>query len=152
MGTPSRTSLLLDIKTKLEAITVANGYHTTVVTVAPYFDSRDTIPIDERPYLGFGITRDEATTDPCGRIYMRAQLYVIGIVTDAAWGTRADKIQKLIDDVIAALLSDQTRGGNAISTELVAVETDEADPDAGADGGFCVCEFAVTYDRTTGST
>lgn len=149
MGTPNRTSILLNVNTVLNTITVANGYKTTVALVEKYLRGRDDVPVGSRPYLGFGAARETPEHEPCNQIYFRMPLVVIGHVSSADWTTRSAALNNLIDDTIAAMENDTTRGGYAISSKVTGVETDEADPDADnvLDGGTCIVEFEIYYVR-----
>lgn len=152
MGTPARTGIILAVKSALEGVTVANGYHTTVALVEPYLRGRDDVPVGQRPYIGFGIGQETATNEPTSQIYVTTSLVVVGLVAQAAWTDRSAAINNLTDDIISAVLRDQTQNNNAVTTKLLTIESDEADADAMADGGAVVVEFEVVYYRTTGST
>ena len=54
----------------------------------------------------------------------------------------------LIDDLIAVLNVDTTRGSNAISTTVTQFETDEGDPDAHGDGSVLM-QVQIRYIRNT---
>lgn len=148
MGTPARTNILLDIQSVLGTITVVNGYKTTVVTVEPTFRSRDDVSIAERPYLAFGLGKETVDHDAFNTMRVVAPLVIVGLVSSSSWTTRSELLNKLIDDVVAALSADPQRNSNAISTYFKGWETDEADPDAGADGGACIIEGEIHYYRS----
>jgi hypothetical protein len=141
--------MLLNIKSTLEAITVANGYKTTVALVEPYNRSRDDVATGARPYLCFGIGAETPEQELSNYIKVTAPIYIIGLVTNGDWTQRSAALNNLIDDIITAMMADYTRGGYAISTLFTGCETDEGDPDAGADGGVCVATFTISYERLT---
>lgn len=150
MGTPSRTSLQLDIQSTLEAITVANGYKTTVITVEPAWRGRDDVSEGERPYLCWGIDREEYEHQMFANLKVDITWSVYGLISETlrTWTTMSAALNNLVDDVIAAIMADPTLGGHAVTTLLVASETDEADPDR-FEGGWCGIDFKTTYHRET---
>ena len=84
-------------------------------------------------------------------MYSTMSVSVIGHVSGSTLSDRQTKINNLIDDVIAVLNVDTTRGTNAISTTAVSVETDEGDPDASGDGSF-IMPILIKYIRTTSAS
>jgi len=154
MGTPARTNILLEIKTALESITVANGYNSEVVTVEPVLRSRDDVLNGERPYLGFGPGVEPLEHFCTKDIRVEMPVTIVGYLYEPSdWTTRSAALNLLIDDMIAALQDDRTLNSNAISLYIVNAQTDEADPDAGASagdpsGGTIVMNIKVIYERT----
>ena len=151
MGTPNRTNILLNLKSTFQGITVAGGYNTTVATVETWLRSRDEVKSGECPYIGFALDREELEMQPFGVQYWVAPLIILGYIHDATWTTRSASLNKLIDDIIARLNVDHTRGGYAVSTIITGCETDEGDPDAGPIGAIVVYAD-VKYCRTTGES
>jgi hypothetical protein len=76
---------------------------------------------------------------------------IIGHVSGTTQDDRATKLNNLLDDIIAAMNLDTTRGSNAISSTIRQVETDEGAPDAEGDGSMVVT-MDVAYFRGTGSS
>jgi hypothetical protein len=127
-GTPARTSILADIKSTLEAITAANGYKTTVNTVEPYLRSRNDVQVgNARPYLAFGPDRENYTHNATQEMRAVMPWTIVGYTNGSGtWATASAEINKLIDDVIAAVMADPTLGGNAVQTVIKSLLTDEA--------------------------
>ena len=151
MGTPKRKLILENLQTTLAGITAGNGYKTTVQTVEAlargYFD----VKTGERPFVGYVPTSESFQHQPGGNMYSTLGVTVIGHISGNTLSERQTKINNLIDDVIAVLNVDTTRGANAISTTAVSVETDEGDPDAFGDGSF-VMQTQIKYIRTTAAS
>jgi hypothetical protein len=148
MGTPTRKLILENLQTTFEGVTTGNGYKTTVTTVQAlargYYDVRT----GERPFIGYVPTSESFQHQPGGNMYSTMSVSVIGHISGSTLSDRQTKINNLIDDVIAVLNVDTTRGANAISTTAVSVETDEGDPDASGDGSF-IMPILIKYIRTT---
>jgi hypothetical protein len=148
MGTPTRKLILENLQTTFEGVTTGNGYKTTVTTVQAlargYYDVRT----GERPFIGYVPTSESFQHQPGGNMYSTLSVSVIG---GSTLSDRQTKINNLIDDVIAVLNVDTTRGANAISTTAVSVETDEGDPDASGDGSF-IMPILIKYIRTTSAS
>ena len=151
MGTPVRKLILANLQTTLAGITAGNGYKTTVETVEAlargYFD----VKTGERPFVGYVPTAESFQHKPGGIMYSVLNVSVIGHISGNTLAERQTKINDLIDDVIAVLNVDTTRGSNAISTTAIGVETDEGDPDAYGDGSF-VMQTQIKYIRTTSAS
>ena len=151
MGTPVRKLILANLQTTLAGITAGNGYKTTVLTVEAlargYFD----VKTGERPFVGYVPTAESFQHQPGGIMYSTLNVSVIGHISGNTLAERQPKINDLIDDVIAVLNVDTTRGSNAISTTAIGVETDEGDPDAYGDGSF-VMQTQIKYIRTTSAS
>lgn len=151
MGTPTRKLILENLQTTFEGVTTGNGYKTTVTTVQAlargYYDVRT----GERPFIGYVPTSESFQHQPGGNMYSTMSVSVIGHISGNTLSDRQTKINNLIDDVIAVLNVDTTRGANAISTTAVSVETDEGDPDASGDGSF-IMPILIKYIRTTSAS
>jgi len=139
-----------NVKTTLEGITVVGGFNTTVTTVEPYLRSREEVKPGEMPYLGFGFDPDPYEHYPSSKMRVKTPLTVVGYVQTRGWAARSAALNLLIDDVIAAMFADITRGGYAIMTTLRETQTDECDPDVDSHGegkGMCYVSFDVVYER-----
>lgn len=156
MGTPRRKDILDNIKTTLEGITTGNGYKTTIDTVERVVKEWDSVGPGSMPWLGYMARQDRLQYLPGSVIRCTLPVTVVGHVLGTSPSNASELLNNLIDDVIAALSSDQTRGGFAIATTVISHETDEGDPDALPDSrggaGSLVVDVEVTYDRTTGSS
>lgn len=149
MGTPVRTSLLLDIKSKLEKITVDNGYKTTVDTVQEQVRTRDDVKPGELPYVAFGIERESYTHDAFSHVRVAAEVVVVGYIDGGGltWAQKSDGVNDLIDDIIVAMISNFNNSDYAVQCKLLRSLTDEWDPDQGNDIAACVVYFEVIYNR-----
>ena len=109
----------------------------------------DDVSVAMRPYLAFGPGKETIINEPCNQIYVKMPLVIVGLVSPSAtWSTTSASINNLIDDVIAAMFTDHTRGGYAMCSKLIGCETDEPDPDMSTDGACCIIEFEIEYIRT----
>lgn len=155
MATPARKLILDDIKTALEAITVAGGYKTTVVTVERVIRDWADVSAALRPWLGFMPEMERFQFLPGNQIRMVLPVVIIGHLSSTSVDNKHSAISNLHDDIIAALGADATRGGNAINTIITSSEDDTGDPDsldsAGRSGTLKV-NAEVWYMRTYAST
>ena len=151
MGTPTRKLILENLQTTFEGVTTGNGYKTTVTTVQALARGYYDVKTGERPFIGYVPTSESFQHQPGGNMYSTMSVSVIGHVSGSTLSDRQTKINNLIDDVIAVLNVDTTRGANAISTTAVSVETDEGDPDASGDGSV-IMPILIKYIRTTSAS
>ena len=151
MGTPARKLILNNLQTTFEGVTTGNGYHTSVTLVQAlargYFD----VKTGERPFIGYVPGVETVQHQPGGNIYCTLAVSVIGHISGTTLSDRQTKLNNLIDDLIAVLNVDTTRGSNAISTTVMQYETDEGDPDAHGDGSVLM-QVQIKYLRSTAST
>lgn len=155
MGTPARKLILDNLATVLAGITVANGYKTTVVTVERVLKDWGTVGAQQMPWLGFAPGKETFEHQPCGVIKTTLELKLVGHINASTDAARCTALSNLVDDVIAALNVDTTRGDNAVVTTVVDSETDEGDPDtldSRGGSGSVVLTVRVLYFRTTGAS
>ena len=155
MGTPNRTSILLNVKTTLEGITVIGGYNTTVLTAEPYLRGREEVKPGEMPYLGFGFDPESYEHHPSSKMRVKVPLTIVGYTQTRGWAARSAALNLLLDDVIKAMFTDTTRGGYAIMTTLRETQTDEHDPDVDSHGegkGMAYATFDIVYERDIGAS
>lgn len=150
MGTPNRTNILLDLHSALAAIATPT-YNTDVTTLERWIRPVLDVPAQQRPYIGWATALEIPEHLPFSAIRWGIPLVVVGYVYDSDWTSRSSKINLLADDIIAAVFSDHTRGGYAIGTVAAGIETNENEPDAQGDG-WCILDFMITYERTTGAS
>jgi hypothetical protein len=151
--TTTREAILANVDTSLRLINGTGSYATTVVT----FDARpkafaDGLNADQLPYVGW--MPRKGTDEPQGCYVIRRTQYVdigahvIGATEDAA----TVALNALLADIDRAMLTDITRGGNAIQTlPAEAPDTNEGDADSidPAHGGYlgtAVVSYAIDYD------
>jgi hypothetical protein len=151
MATPARKLILSNLQTTFESITVANGYKTTVVKVQALARGYADVKTGERPFIGYVPQAEQVEYQPFNRIRCTLNVSVIGHVSGNSQSDRSTKLNDLIDDLIAALNADPTRGTNAINTKLVQFETDEGDPDARGDGSV-LAQVQIQYERSVSSS
>jgi hypothetical protein len=151
MGTPARTSILSNMSTTLAGITTGNGYNTTVVTVEGEAKTWADVPASLKPWIGYVPTAETLQHLPGGQIRVVLPIQVICHIVGQTQSARSNTLNNLLDDVIAVLNVDTTRGSKAISTTVVSVDTDEAAPGATGQGSM-VLTVEVAYMRTTGQS
>lgn len=152
MATPARTSILLDIKSTLEGITVANGYNFDVANVEPWLRPAKDVPAGERPYLGFGLDLESYEHQSFDYMFIKVPWLVVGYLPPYdSWTEMSAAVNLLIDDIIAAVMADDTLGGTCIGTLCLRSETSEADPQW-QEGGWCFVDFETRYERTTSAS
>jgi len=151
MGTPARKLILNNLQTTFEGITTGNGFKTTVVKVQALARGYADVKTGERPFVGYVPQAEQVQHQPFDQMLCTLNISVIGHVNGNSQSDRSTKLNNLIDDLIAALNADTTRGANAISTTLVQLETDEGDPDARGDGSV-LAQVQVKYTRTIASS
>lgn len=152
MATPSRTSILLDIKSTLEKISTGNGYKTTVATVEPYLRTWDCLGEGEKPYIGFGFDRETYEHQSYHNMRVQVPWTVVGYLeTQDNWTLASAAANNLIDDIIASVMSDDSLGSHGTQTLLMGSESNEADPDFER-AAIVIVDFRTTYYRETTST
>lgn len=82
-------------------------------------------------------------------IRVQFKIDILCHVTESSVILRSEKLNTLLDDIIADLHVDQTRGGNAITTTILKASTDEADENGSE---TLLLEISVVYNRTTGAS
>lgn len=135
MADSNRLAALKNLVTVMGTITAGNGYATTVATVVKSFvdwetgPPRGTLPIVAVVPLDATYDYLSARTTACVGVRITQNVaieYVYSATTqDIVWQTG----DELADDIIAAVSVDRTRGGNAMDTRVVSVETDSGNVD-----------------------
>ena len=151
MRTPARTSILSNMSTTLAGITTGNGYNTSVVTVEGEAKTWADVPASLKPWIGYVPTAERLQYLPGSQIRVVLPIQVICHIVGQTQSSRSTILNNLLDDVIAVLNVDTTRGSKAISTTVVSVDTDEAAPGATGQGSM-VLTVEVAYMRTTGQS
>ncbi len=151
MATPVRKNILDALVDLFEDITVANGYKTTLATVARTVKDWGTWGAQEAPALGMKPGKEAFTYEP-GQLLVKLPIE-LGVYLVATSDTeRSTKLNNVLDDVIAALESDPTLGvAGVIETNILGGETDEGDPDTAdsrGGSGFLVINIEVVYLRS----
>lgn len=155
MATPAERLIYADIKTTLEAILTSGGYKSDVDAVELVY--RTWVSAGELGSTVIGIVPMESLYTPITFRHYRVRLNIVlaAHVKATTNADRYDKLLGLIDDIIAALNVDVTRGSNAICTVIDRVVTDMGDPDTlDASGGTGSATVALhcEYERTDEST
>tara|TARA_R100000655_G_scaffold85285_1_gene124945 strand:+ start:26155 stop:26610 length:456 start_codon:yes stop_codon:yes gene_type:complete len=151
MGTPARSSILSNLSTTLASITTGNGYNVTVVTVEPVGKAWAGVPQGLKPWIGYVPLAEQLEYLPGDQIRCVLPIQIIVHISEATQPARQTKLNNLLDDIIAALNVDTTRGSNAISTTVLSVDTDEGSPDAMHEGTM-ILSTEVAYMRTSGQS
>lgn len=155
MATPARKEILDNIETTLAAILTAGGYNTDVVTVEKLIRDHDDVAASLRPWIGFMARPEQFGYLPGGQIRVVMPIFIGFHLTSSSEANRNTDLANLHDDIVAALGSDPTRGGNAVSTMITTAQDDLGDPDNTDSQGrnsTGTIEAQVVYMRTTGST
>ncbi len=141
-----RERILANIKTTLEAITIANGYDNTIASVQRW-DKRGN-PLRQVPCIVVNAGQEEKQMSPNPYFTCRLSVYLdVWIRQEEADATATDVILSgILGDIEKALMIDNTRGGFAIDTNIksnVPFETVEGQPHAGL-----TIELEVLYQHT----
>jgi hypothetical protein len=141
-----RERILANIKTTLEAITIANGYVNTIASVQRW-DKRGN-PLRQVPCIVVNAGQEEKQMSPNPYFTCRLSVYLdVWIRQDEADATATDVILSgILGDIEKAMLIDNTRGGFAIDTNIksnVPFETVEGQPHAGL-----TIELEILYQHT----
>jgi len=147
MGTPARKNILDNISTTLSTITTGNGYNTTVVTVEAVGKTWADVGSGAKPWIGYAPVRESFEYFPGDQIRVVLSVTLIAHMSGTTQSDRSTKLNNLLDDMIAVFNVDTTRNGNAISTTITTVETDEGSPDANGFGSMVV-NMDIAYIRT----
>lgn len=158
MADTKRQAILDNVATTLAAITVANGYRTTITQVERVIREWSDVKAGNRPWLGFGPNPEAPESvihAPSNRLDHELEIIIAGVVEAESGAAKTAAMSDLIDDLIKALYTDIRRGGNAISTMLLDLATDEIHPDThNSDGGtaYLLSHWTVRYYRTNEGT
>lgn len=152
MATPTIRSALANLYTVLGTISTTNSYKTDVATVRRYVLDWEDASQEGLPWVGFspGITTAGHLHGSCIRC-----VHAVSIAAHVRANTQSDaydNLEDLIDDIIAAVELDPTRGQFAVSTMYKQHQTDEGSPDHMDHRGgtaSAVVEFDIIYNRTT---
>lgn len=151
MATPAR-KLIIDSVVEALGTIAAPTYKTTVRKVERVAKEWSSVPEGEKPWLGVTPGKERYEYEPMGHMKATLQLNVVGHVAAEDPDAAGIALSDLVDDVIAALSVETTRGvEDCIRTNVVDSETDEGDPDATGNGSI-VITVEVTYLRTTRSS
>lgn len=146
MTDPVREAIIDNVASTLAAVTVANGYRTNVASVSRIWRSFGDIHPEMCPTVEFyPLDRSRYEDDGCGVTSTRLQFVCVGWVTGADYEARDLAVSQLEDDLHKALLSTQTRGGNAVRTQLLESEfvgLEDYEPISGV-----LVSFEVWYQR-----
>jgi len=151
MGTPARKNILDNVETVLGTITTGNGYKTTLAAVEPFAKGWGDMGTGSKPFVGFSPGAERFEFLPGNQIRVRMDLVLTCHVSGSTQSARSVALNNLLDDLIAALNLDTTRGGHAVSTTITQTETDEGSPDANHEGSMLV-RAEVVYFRNTSSS
>lgn len=149
MATPARRLILEDLVETLEGI---DGSDTKigVQTVELLAKTWAQVPGAQRPWIGVmpGVETFAFQPGQCIRVVFDISL-VCHVEEDKDQDRQVEDLNDLLDDVIATLQTDTTRGGNAVMTTVTTVATDEGAPEGGAS---MVIGLQVVYFRSQGAS
>lgn len=119
-GTPLKETILADIQTTLEAISMANSFRTTPRTVSRILKSWEELPETDFPALYITLDNDNSKDETNMEQEDMLNLAIFGYVRYSEHQENDDIAQtKLINleaDVREKLFDDRQRGNNAINT------------------------------------
>lgn len=130
MGFSNRHNALLNLVTTVSGITTDNGYANTVASV--YKHALDWVSGRAEGALpAIGVLPLACQYEHISPAQMRLRQ---DVAVEFAWSASDDDDvwgigDSLVDDIVAALLDDRSRGGYALGTEIVSAETDQGNPD-----------------------
>lgn len=138
-----RESILENLKTTLEAISIANGYHNDIASVQRWRQSGNSLL--NVPCIVINAGPEEKTPEPNPFTTCRFTVYLdVWMRQDAADPQPTDSLlNSLLGDIEKALMVDYTRGGFAKDTNIksnVLFETLEGQPQAGI-----IIELEIIY-------
>jgi len=129
-----RELIIKNIKTAVEAITVANGYENTITNVQRW-DYRSNPLVDiPRIVIVSGPEQKDFSADPFYLNKFNVFLEVATRQTESDITPTDQILNSLIGDVIKAVMQDVTRGGYAIDTLVQSVEPYSTIDDQGEAG------------------
>jgi len=155
MGTPKRTLILLNLRTALKTVSVANGYKTDVVEFSDGIKPPCDVPEAERPYIGWALGVDTQNHDAFDSLVWKIPILIAGYVwiTDIDdWEARSAAINNFMDDLIAVTNEDPSWGDYAIGTWQSRIETNETEGECAKNDGLCFVEMEIEYERTVASS
>lgn len=155
MATPSRNLILENIFTSLSAIDGTGNFKTTLKKVERHVKEWESVGSQEMPWAGFMPIRTLHTHQPGTVVRCVMELAIVAHVNESTDAGKSDSISDVIDDIWEALNIDTTRGGNAVMTTIMEVETDEGDPDSidsKGGTGSAVVRANVVYNRDQRAT
>lgn len=130
MAFSNRHLALLDLVSTLEGITQGSGFATTIQVVHKRaIDWHESRRIGALPCIGvLPLACPFTHISPAqmlGRQDVAVEFAYAASDDDEVWETG----DVIVDDIIAAVLADRTRGGYAIGTEIASIETEQGNPD-----------------------
>lgn len=150
--TPKRY-VISEVKRCLEAISVANSYSTNVATVRTDIFGRDDVrSIGSLPAVGFIAGRSVPTYDSFSEMRIVMPVTVTCAVAASVWLTALEALDKLEDDVIAALMRGPVLDNSLIGIHYRGSEDDIGSPDTfDSQGGTMsmVMFFEAVYRRSS---
>lgn len=143
MSTSIRENILAELKTTLEAITVAHGYTNTIASVQRWNQRGNSLALV--PCIVINSGQEEKRPEPNPQATCKFTIYLdVWYRQDDDETRPSDQIiSGLLADVEKALMVDPTRGGNAEDTNIlnnVTFETVEGQPSFGI-----ILELEIVY-------
>lgn len=123
MTTPILETISEDIKTAINAITVANGYNQTLIGYRPKREDYKDVMAEDLKVLIIQGDEDEIenTVSICGGKEWAQPYILMALVIDSDSATASidTRINQVRADIQKKLMIDPSRGGNAIDTILL---------------------------------
>ena len=122
MGTPALSLIATALQARLEGITVAGGYRTTVATVESVVRPPEDVG---KPWIGwFFDASDDSVTEPFDTGVRKQRVTVVGYVDGGgSVAARRTAVLALDDDIKVALYGDPTLSGSAWTVSPISHES-----------------------------
>ena len=136
MSTSVKESILANIKTALQAISIANGYNNDIAGgVQRYKQTGNDLAVLPTIIIIQGPEKKDPKAG-YDRTNVHLSVFILVWARDAEGGADTDTVvNSLVLDIEKALMADESRGGNAVDTNVTDVEpldSDEGQPFCGA--------------------
>jgi hypothetical protein len=156
MADPNELAILQNLQTTFASISTSGGYKSDV-DAAELFYRAIGYDAEKAGEVVVGIVPTQTTVEPYAFEIYRCTLTVEVACHVQASGASAryQAISNIVDDIIAAVNSDVTRGGNAIDSKVTLWRSDMGDPDTydhRGGSGLAVVTVTIIYDREVTSS
>jgi hypothetical protein len=156
MADPSELAALEALRTTLAGITTTGGaYKSTVNAVEYHYRTWEDAARAGLTIIGMVPGKTMYVGEQGGRLRATCTVTLVCHTVGTTHASCYRAIQLLTDDVIKAVYSDHTLGGNVFDSRVVSSESDIGDPDTFSHLGrsaTAVVTVELQYDRTTGGS
>jgi len=158
MATPNRYTIVEQLKTDLTAITVANGYNTTIAAVERVARiPEELLNVTRRPFIGIMPGDEVFSYHPSERARVEFTIYLTLIVDGATAITIGERLSNCKDDVFKALkaVPRLTSSGTPSAVSIAPIRCGTSEGDANmleVKAGYMEIELRCLYWRNYGAT